>query len=406
MRRGRLLAAAAVGTSLAGAAAAQTLDTHGARTLVVGTPAGGARVDRVDRGRTGQSPGPLPSSGLRVEWQTPFLGMAIEQAPLVDQTGTTYVLGSQGDVVALGRDGVERWRASTGVSQPGPGTLLSDGSVVFVASNGMAVAVREGHERWRVRFGRADSQRPAPLPMEDGGVVVATSRELALLDADGNERARATLPEPSTVPLVSALGRVVVVATSGTVYGWGMGGDPARIGSFGSATDQGAALVDDHTLVAVTSGHTHLTAVDLARGTTTTRAVAPSGAWLGPPATARGVAHFLALTQTSELVLGLDAAGSEVRRTVLSSHPALLGPDGGPVAIVVPPHVPPLVDAAGVVAFAGSEGAGVASGASVDTVADICPAAGGGVSAGLAPLSAGMFVVACRAGSLAAFRAR
>jgi hypothetical protein len=208
------------------------------------------------------------------------------------------------------------------------------------------------------------------------------------------------------VPLVSALGRVVVVATSGTVYGWGMGGDPARIGSFGSPTDQGAAMVDDHTLVAITSGHTHLTAVDLARGTTTTRAIAATGVWLGPPVTAKGVAHFFALTQTSELVVGFDAAGSEARRAILTSHPALLGPDGGPVAIVVPPHVAPLVDPAGVVAFAGSEGAGIAAAAAVETVADICPAAGGGVSAGLAPLTPGMFVVACRAGSLAAFRAR
>jgi hypothetical protein len=405
VRRERLLVAGLLGTLLAGAAAAQTVDTRRARTLVVGMPTGGAPVDRVDRGRTGQAQR-LPSSGLRVEWQSSMLGLAIEQGPLVDPAGITYVLGSTGDVVAIGHDGAELWRASTGVSQPGPGALLSDGSLVFVASSGAAVAVRDGRVRWVAHFGRPDPQRPAPLPLEDGGVVVATSRELALLDAEGNERARAALPEPTTSPLVSALGRVVVVAATGTLYAWDMGGEPARIGSFGSPTDQGAALADDHTLVAVTSGHTHLTAVDLAHGTTVTRAIAPAGAWLGPPATARGVSHLLALTQTSILVVGIDASGSEVRRTVLSSHPALLGADGGPIAIAIPPHVPPLVDASGVVAFATAEGAGVAVGSTVDTAADICPAAGGGMAAGLAPLQPAGFVLACRAGSVIAFRGR
>jgi hypothetical protein len=402
----RALGAAAIGLLLAGAAAAQTLETRHARTLVVGTPKGGARVDRVNRGRTGQSQDALPASSLRIEWQTAFLGMAIEQAPLVDPAGTTLVVGAQGDVVAIGRDGAEVWRASTNAPQPGPAALLSDGSVVFATGSGDAVAVRQGRLRWSARFGRADSAHPAPLPLEDGGVVVATGRDLAVLDADGNERARATLAEPATAPLISALGRVLVVASSGTVYAWGLGGEPARVGSFGSAVDQGAALVDDHTLVAVTSAHTHLTAVDIERGTTTTRAIAASGLWLGPPATQGGVAHLLALTQVSDLLVALDAAGSEVGRALLGTRPLLLGPDGGPAPLVAPPHAPPIVDAAGVTAFVTSQGAGVASGATVEFAADVCPAASNGAAAGLAPLGAGAFVVACRAGSLVALNGR
>jgi hypothetical protein len=403
LKRG--LAAAFIGLSLAGAAAAQTLETRHARTLVVGTPQG-ARVDRVNRGRTGQCQDALPASGLRIEWQTPFLGMQLEQAPLVDPAGTTLVVGANGDVVAIGRDGAEVWRASTNALQPGPPALLSDGSVVFASASGDAVAVRQGRLRWRARFGRADSAHPAPLPLEDGGVVVATGRDLAVLDADGNERARVTLPEPATVPLISGLGRVIVVGASGTVYAWALGGEPARVGSFGSAVDQGAALVDDHTLVAVTSAHTHLTVVDLARGTTTTRAIAASGLWLGPPATQGGVAHLLAMTQASDLLVALDAAGSEVGRALLGTRPVLLGPDGGPAPLVAPPHVAPIVDGAGVAAFVTNQGVGVASGAVVEFVADVCPAASNAAAAGLAPLGAGAFVVACRAGSLVALKGR
>ena len=400
--RGRLVAAGVVTASLAGAAAAQTVDTHGARTFVVGMPRGGARVDRVNLGRSGQCAEALPSSGLRIAWQTPFLGVSISHAPLVDGAGTTFVVGGQGDVVAISHDGTESWRASTGALQPGPAALASDGSVVFVDSNGEAVSVRQGHQRWRRRFGRADAAHPAPLPLEDGGVVVATSHELALLDADGNERARTALPEPATAPLIAAQGHVIVVAGSGTVYSWTLGGELLRVGSFGAPVDQGAALADDHTLLAVTSAHTHLTALDLTRGTATTRAVAAAGLWLGPPATSKGSAEMLWITQTSELVVFLDPSGAELRRAVVATRAPMLSPDGGPVAIVPPPRVPTIVDAAGTAAFVTTDGAGIVGGGAAEMVSDVCPAAGGGAAAGLAPLGRGAFVVACRAGSLVA----
>jgi hypothetical protein len=408
----RLLLAGVAATSLAvwaGAATndarlamAQTVDTRSARTLVVGTPVGGSRVDRVNAGRTGQAHDPLPASEIRAEWQTPFLGVALEHAPLVDSAGTTYVVGAQGDVIAVGRDGTEAWRATSGATQPGPPALLSDGSVVLVGGAGDAVAVRQGRVRWRTRFGRPEGVRPAPLPLDDGGAVVATARDLAALDADGSERARATLPEPAATPLIAAMGGVVVVSSSGTVYLWSPGGEPTRAGSFGSPPDQGAALLDDHTLVAVTAGHTHLSSVDLARGTTETRAIASSGLWLGPPSTSRGGVTVLMLTQTAELLVTLDGRNTEVSRARLAARQPILGQDGGPIALVPPPHVPPLTDASGTVAFATSEGAGVVSGGAVESLADICPSASGGSVTGLAPLGPGAFVVACRAGSLVA----
>jgi hypothetical protein len=245
-------------------ARAQPIDVQRARTLVVGAPAGHARTDRLDAARTGRTREALPSAGLRTEWRT-SLGELIEHPPLVDGNGVSYVVGARGEVSAVGPDGTERWHVTTGAMQSGPGTLLSDDTLVFVDAAGEAVAVREGAVRWRLRFGRSDAARPAPLPLADGGVVVATTQDLASLDAEGHERARTTLPEPTTLPLLSALGKVVAVGASGTVWTWTPGApEVTRCGAFGSPVADGAALADDHTLVAVNAAQTHLLAIDLA----------------------------------------------------------------------------------------------------------------------------------------------
>jgi hypothetical protein len=343
------------------------------------------------------------------------VGALVEVAPLVDARGTTYVIGTRGEVVAVAPDGTERWRASTGAMQPGPGALLSDDTVVFVDAAGEAVAVREGSLRWRVRFGRGDAAHPAPLTLDDGGVVVATTRDLAVLDADGRERARTTLAEPTTVPLLAALGKVVAVTASGAVWTWSPGAEPTRVASFGAGIDDGAVLTDDHTLIAVTAARGHVAAVDLVRGTTTTRAVAPAGLWLGPPAVRAGVAYLVLLAPTSELAVGIDASGAERIRAPLGTRLPAVTTDGGVAPLVAGPHTPALIDDAGTLAFATTDGAiGVidtAAGATVELLADACPpfatraVGGGGVAAptvALAPLEPGVFVAACRSGTLLA----
>jgi len=415
--------ALATAASLSVRAWSQAVDVERSRTLTMGMPAGGARVDRVDSSRTGRTRTALPTSGLRSEWRTP-LGAAIEHAPLVDGHGETYVVGTRGEVIAVARDGTERWRVSTSATQPGPAALLSDETIVFADAAGEAVAVRGGSLRWRVRFGRNDAAHPAPLPLDDGGVVVATANDLAALDVDGRERARATLPEVVTAPLISAIGKIVAVATSGTVWAWVPGAPTAtRIASFGSPVDGAAALADDHTLVAVTGGQLHLTAVDLVRGTAKTLAVAPANLWLGPPAMLGAIAHVLALTPTSELALSFDAEGNEVSRALVASHTAPLAVDGGAGTLPVAPRTPPLVDLAGALAFATSDGSiGVVGRTSVEIIAEACPrvsppgalagasarVGGRGAAveavAGLAPLAPGVFVAACHSGTLLALR--
>ena len=148
--------------------------------------------------------------------------------------------------------------------------------------------MRDGALRWRVRFGRVDPTRAypsAPLPLDDGGVVVATTRNLAAFDPTGRERARTTLPEPSTASLVAALGKIVAVTASGAVWSWTPGApEPTRIASFGGPIEDGAALADDHTLLAITADRLHLESLDLVRGSTTMRASSGSGLFVGPPA--------------------------------------------------------------------------------------------------------------------------
>jgi hypothetical protein len=404
-------------------ARAQTVDVRRPFTLVVGTPVGGARAERLDAERSGRAPWALPVARLRAEWRTP-LGTLVERAPLVDTRGCTYVVGTRGEVIAIGRDGAERWRVATGAEQPGPAALLSDDSVVFADAAGDAVAVRDGAVRWRVRFGPGGSGHDAaseighaaPLPLDDGGVVVATGRDLAALDADGRERARLALPEPSTVPLVSALGTVVVVTASGAIWSWVPGAAEAtRIGAFGAPIEGGAVLADDHTLVAVTEGQMHLVAVDLLSRASKTLAVAPIGLWLGPPAVTGGLAHMLLMTASSDLAITIDRAGSEVGRTLLGLRPPALSVDGGAAALATlagGPHTPPLVDPAGAFLFATTGGAiGVANGTSVEILSgDICepPLGMAGRAAspvvGMAPLEPGAFVAACHAGALLAVK--
>jgi hypothetical protein len=416
--RGTTIGALAIALFHPASAPGQMVDIPRPRTLTVGTPAGGARTERVDCARTGRARTALPSSGLHTEWRTP-LGTLVEHGPLVDARSNIYVVGTRGDVIALGRDGAERWRLATGAAQPGPATLLADDTLAFVDASGEAIAVRDAAVKWRVRFGRSAVTHPAPLPLDDGGVVVATTHDLTVLDltvldAEGHERARTTLREPTTLPLVAARGQVIAVTTSGAVWSWAPGSaEPMRIASFGSPVDGGAALADDHTLVAVTAGQIHLTAVDLLLRATTTRAVVSTGMLFGPPAARQSTTYLVLVTPTSELAIAIDASGVERFRVLLASHPPPVGADGGPSMPPIAPHTAPLVDRAGALAFATAEGSiGVTNGAVVELLGEKCEPPVGGASrgtppvAGLAPLEDGALVAVCHAGAVVAIQGR
>ncbi len=395
---------------------AQSVDPKRARTLVVGASRGGSQAERVDPGRTGFSRTALPAGPVRVEWRR-ALGSAVEHAPLVDDAGNIHVVVGRGDVVLLASDGTEKARVVTGALQVGPAALTADGTVVFVSASGEAIGVRAGALRYRTRIGRNENAAPAasPLALDDGGVALATPYDLALLDAEGNVRARATAPEPLAAPLVSALGKIICVGASGAVYSWQPGREPSRVGTFGAPIDGAAALVDDHTLVAVTSAHLDLVALDLARGTNLTRSTAAVGAYLGPPATRGGAVLLFGLTPSGSSLVAIDATGQIVGEVALTSSTPPVTPDGGPPPLVIPPHGGVLVDAAGTVAFVAPDGqTGVVHGAAgtVETVTEVVcsriapsPSMRPGMvlpaGPSLAPAGAGAFVVACANGALA-----
>jgi outer membrane protein assembly factor BamB len=412
----------------AGAVAAQTFRPERPLTVVVGTPAGGARTDRIDASRSGMSRTPLPARGLRIAWRTPVEAV-FDHGPVVDGRGGVYVVTSRGDVVALGPDGTEKWRAQTGGSGPGPAALLSDDTVVFVDGSGDAFGVREARLRWRVHIGKGDAARPAPLPLPDGGLVVAAGHDLAVLDVDGRERGRARLPEPVGGPLLSAGGRIVAVTASGTVWTWPPGAlETTRAASFGSPVEGGAVAADDHTLVAVTGGGLRLSAVDLREGSATVRATSSGALWLGPPAVVAGVSNLLVSTPSGEMALAVDGSGREIGSALLRARPPASAPDGG--AMVAPiAYAPPIADATGTVVLATAAGAigavahlGRAQGAagrgaspdSVEWIASACPGAPNpsliapGAVAGMAPLAPAAHpsvVVTCRRGDVLAISA-
>jgi len=406
----------AVATVSATTAHGQVIDVERPRTVVVGRPPGGSREDRVDAARTGLARTPLPSTGLRVAWRT-TLGIRVDRSPLVDAAGRIYVVGDRGEVVSVSAEGEERWRVATTAVPAGPAVLLSDDTIAFVDTAGETLAVRDGAPRWRSKVGRPSASGPAPVAMDDGGVVVATAGDATLLDGDGHRRARTTLPEASIVTVLSATGKVVLVGVTGTVWTWDPGASEAtRIARFGSPIDGGAALGDDHTLVGVSVGTPHLVGVDLIRGTNALRAASSDDdVWLGPPAMQGPTAWVTSLTRGTEFLVAIDGAGAEILRLAVASHVIAI-PDGGGITQMPLGRSPPLVDAAGQVAFATTDGSvGVAGGtvgsrsagtSAVERLADVCPAEPGVAPrvdhpiAGLAPLGPGAFVALCRSGRL------
>jgi hypothetical protein len=421
VKRLRRVAIAAVGVvSIAVAASvtirsadAQRIDPRRPSVFVVGPAGGASPTVRGDARRTGLVQDVLPSGLLRIAWRK-TLGLSIEQPALVAADGTLAVVtASRGDVIFLDADGDEKSRVSAGASAVGPATMTSDGTVVFTTSAGDAVGIKRTSQRPRyvTRIGGERNARTAPLSLDDGGVVVATGTDLVVLDAEGNVRARVSLPETAAAPLLASGDKVIAVSATGAVYGWTPGREPVRLGTFGAPIDGGAALADASTLVAVIEGN-HLVELDLTRGARTSRSIASQGLYLGPPSVrpvAGGgtLATLLAQTANRAFVVTIDAGGQEIARApiaTLTPKPPL--PDGGTPPLVASAHTGPLVDLRGAVAFAAPEDGRVGvvgpEGA-VDTLGElICTrtSRSAGV-AGLTPLGRGAFAVTCESGAVA-----
>ncbi len=396
--------------SYAHRAKGQSFDPRRPRTVVVGAPRGDAPMARVDARRSGQSRVSLPTRRLRIAWRK-STGAALEGAPLVGQDGAITVVGARGDVVVLDPEGEERGRAQTGSPNPGPPVLTAESTVVFVSASGDVVGFRGNVRRFVTKLGgeRGAGGKIAPLPLDDGGLVVGFGMELIILDGDGAVRMRALAPEPLVGALAASGGRILAVTRGGAVFGWVPGREVIRIGSFGAPIDGGLVVENGRTLLAVTEV-SQLAELDSSRGGTAARSIAaPSSLYLGPVALGPRSVVLLGTTAGVSYLVLVDPSGQETRVAVGVAPPAspvTLLPDGGVPAVVVPPHVGPLVDGEGTIAFAMPEGqVGTYSQATGVSVIGESPCGrplgkSPGI-AGLAPAGKGAFVVACESGVVA-----
>jgi hypothetical protein len=417
VKRARVLAGFGLAAIVAGGAYvqiadAQRVDPRRPATLVVGAPGGASPMQRVDARRSGMSKQALPSGRLTVAWRK-TIGLSIDQAALAGSDGTLAVVTTRGDVVFLDDAGEERGHVSVGAGSVGPAVMTSDGTIVFTTSSGEAVGVKRGSgpnpatkPRFTTRIGGDRNGRAAPLALDDGGVVVASSTDLVVLDAEGNVRARTALPETIAAPLLASGDKVLAVGARGAVFGWTPGREPSRLGSFGAPIDGVAALADATTLLAVIETN-HLVELDIGRGVRSTRAIAAQGLYLGPPSVRPGqggtsIATLLAMIPSRGFVVSVDGAGQEILRAPIETRSPHVLPDGGAAPLVAPAHVGPLVDARGTIAFGAMDGhvGIITSEGVVETIADQVCSRGGSKTAGLTPFGRASFAVTCLDGGV------
>ncbi len=418
MRRGAALLVVAV-PLVAAIAFAQRMDPRRPETVIVGLPGGPSPLARVDAKRSGQTTNPLPAAPLRVAWRKPVdaetTGQGIVHAPLALTDNSVLVITNSGKAVWFDAEGNRQADRALGMGATGAPVILADGTVVVVASNDEVIGFKSDAIKFRTVVGGVRGNlggRIAPLPLPDGGVVVCTSQEFAVLDGGGGIRARATAPEAISGPLLASRGKVIAIAASGVVYSWAPGRDMVRVGSFGGVVDGGAAIMGDHTLVAMVDPgvQSRIVVLDLDTGVAAPRATAPANqAYLGPPAINGDVVYGLGGAAGRNYVIAVDAAGQEKLRVAIplpSWMSAVTSPsDGGILIYTPPPHTGVIVDRAGAIAFAtpdGTIGMVDSSGGFATTGADSpCHQTRSFAVAGIAPLGPGAFVVACTGGMLA-----
>jgi len=460
--------ALALTTSLfVGVVAAEDVKVERFHAFVVGSPARGFREDRADAVRSGWTQTPLPRGTLRTLWATPVAAIdasppmrsggaregprsaplvdggarggprsaplvdnswtdirpTIDQASVVDENGTVYAVDTSMKVTSLASNGTVRWtlRPSTGGKGPSPLALLTDGTLVVLDSSGQVFAVKQGSVRWSVALG-FESRTASTLALDDGGVGVSAGRVMAILDVDGNVRARTKVPDTIETPLVASRGIILAADATGAVWSWKPGpGTPERIGGFGEPTDSFAAV--DRWLVAVPRSGTRVLALDVSNGQTSVFATAtPGERYTGPPtldpiAPERETSAFILAATASSLsfvVVGLEGRARETR--LLQGYSPIASTDGGIEPISAEARTPPLVDPSGTLVFATSGGdVGIVRGESVWRAIAVCghyrldsdPAASHAGRAlplviGLAPLRPGAVVATCGSGVIVA----
>jgi hypothetical protein len=296
----------------------------------------------------------------------------------VDDGGAIVVAAAVAELVQVDADGREQWHQRLGMSvastEP---VILSDGTRVVLTTLGQAWGFdARGGERFRTNLaGLGTDPRTSPLPRDDGSVVVAVGTHLVVLDRDGSVMLQADVGQRVVGSVVSDGRSVLVTTETGIVR-------------------EGVARTTDGMLLAVVDMQ-RLVSMDLATGATATRLSAYG--LEGPPALGdKGISH---VATNAGVLHSVSSAGQErgVRLDPAPEEPP--DPDGG---VVVPSYAPPspsvVVDEAGRVAFARSDGrVGVVS---PDGRVSYVSKRSCGTPISVTPAGRRKFVVACRTGDL------
>jgi hypothetical protein len=362
----RLAAVAGLALAAAAPARADVIDTTMPRTVAVGAPRGAAPSERLDPRRTGRTRTALPTRAVEV-WRRHVNGN-IEVPPVVDEAGDVIVALGISEIVKLGGDAREKWRARLAASAAASPAILADGTIVVLTAAGVAQGFTPGGApRFATPLGIARRDTDTiPLALSNGGLLVAAGSTVVEIDADGVVRARATiedrLPGASVPTPERAAGAVVegpmgalITTVNGGVFRFRPPAAPRKLGALGGVPTRGAMLADDRTLVAVVDAR-RVVALDLPSGTTQTRS---SGTLFDAPPALGPNGMILVATQLGVL-LGLDAAGNEKVRLLLDKPlPATTALSPGSTTFLpteLKPSPPVIVDPNGRIAFLRANG--------------------------------------------------
>jgi hypothetical protein len=105
-------------------------------------------------------------------------------------------------LVAIGSDGVERWRVAVGndpIADPlfPPGVTLDSLVVVSRSRNTVVAFKADGNEAWRFQLGDDEPLVSAPIGGAGEGTIITTGAAVYLVGSDGATRFRRDLPTPA-----------------------------------------------------------------------------------------------------------------------------------------------------------------------------------------------------------------
>jgi hypothetical protein len=385
----RIVRAVALFLAFSFGARAQTIDPTIGRRLVFGPSQGPAPMFRLDIGRSGQSSLALPRAPKllrRIRIPGGFL-----HGITVPEPSRILIAHKTAQLSELDEQGKSIWTVKTGAaaSQTLP-VVTNDGTRLLVNAAGEVIAVgRDGRLRYRRALQKRQNVRAAaPLPLDDGNVIIALGALLVRLAPDGAELSR--IEAPGSVTALAHDGTALYAATeSGRIFEWTQLGTLTPRGDFGGRVDDTLTVLPRRRLAAVVDRE-RLVELDLTSRTTQAYPLGGSSTWVSAPAAARD-GRLLVTTADGFFFAYRDARREALRvpldpllgasaATGQRSGPAPVVDATGSVAVILSGIDPAIIDRDGTVRF-------VSGAACADPVS-------------LVPLSSRQLVAGCSSGML------